>query len=420
MFHYEQENVRAQLLKGFFGLEKECLRISPEGNFVHTLHPFSKEEKNIVYDFCENQIEINTEISDSASGAVQELLEHTNHIKEVLAKLDEPELLWPFSNPPCIKNEEDIPMARHVAEAGYPDGYREYLATRYGRYKMSFTGIHINYSFGEELFQADFALSDETDYQEYKNNIYLAVAEGLALYGWIMTVLTAASPLLDGSYIEKGKERTTVFNGMSSSRCSELGYWNFFAPVFDYSDIRSYAKSIQSYVDAGYISAPTELYYPIRLKSPGKNSLEKLHTQGVNHIELRMIDLNPYEEAGLNEMDLEFAKLLIVWLACKEREHLETKDQVQAVQNFKNAAHYDLKTVNILWANSEVESVADAGVRVIEMMKAFYEEFQDERIMGILSFEEEKLLIPEKRYSWMVREEFEAGYVTKGLEFVKG
>ena len=58
---------------------------------------------------------------------------------------------------------------------------------------------------------------------------------------------------------------------MASVRCSELGYWNFFAPVFDYTNLTRYADSIQRYVDDGLIRYATELYYPIRLKPAGEN-----------------------------------------------------------------------------------------------------------------------------------------------------
>ena len=121
----------------------------------------------------------------------------------------------------------------------------------------------------------------------------MELAEGAAAYGWIMTAVTAASPLLDSSFVEKGRFGEDEFNGMASTRCSELGYWNYFSPIFDYTDIRAYADSIQRYVDQGLLAFPTELYYPVRLKPRGKNVLKVLRDQGVDHLELRMIDLNP-------------------------------------------------------------------------------------------------------------------------------
>ncbi len=418
MLHIDNEKVREKLLEGNFGLERESLRVLPDGSYSHTLHPFSREDKNIVYDFCENQTEINTAVYQSAEEAVDALYGYVKQIQKTLTELPERELFWPFSNPPFIKNEADIPIARHVTEAGYRDGYREYLADRYGRYKMTLCGIHVNYSFSEELLKADFELSDETDYQEYKNQLYVTLAERAASYGWIVTALTAASPVLDGSYFEKGKQGQTTFNAMASTRCSELGYWNYFTPIFDYSNIRNYAESIEQYVKDGLIAASTELYYPIRLKPAGKYNLKCLYENGVSHIELRMVDLNPYEPSGLSIKDLKFIQLFLVWLASTQGKHLDMKDQVQVAANFKNAAHYDLKTVKIVVPEGEILSVASAGKKVIGKMKEFYKDFPKD-VLDVLEYEEEKFIDPDKRYAWRIRHEYEENYVEKGLRLAE-
>jgi len=422
MFHFENEKVRSLLFAGRFGLEKESLRINPDGTFAHTMHPFPDDD-NLVYDFSENQIEINTEAADSAAEALELLYHYTRRIQQKIAGLPSPELLWPFSNPPYIRNERDIPIAGRNVRKELDEGYREYLADRYGRYKMTLCGIHVSFSFADELLKADFALSGHKDFHEYKNEQYLTLAEGLAAAGWIITALTAASPVMDGSYLEKGKEGTTIFNGMSSTRCSELGYWNYFTPVFDYTDIRAYADSIQRYVDDGYIAAPRELYYPIRLKSYGRNDLKRLHDRGVSHIELRMVDLNPLAPAGLDLRDLEFIHLLIVWLMCRPRRSLDPGYQIQAAQNFKHAAHYDLKTVKIVLPknvtqSSSSNSVADEGRMILQMMKEFYREYP-ESVRDILDFEELKFIDPETRYSWRIRREYEDNYVGKGLRLAE-
>ncbi|MGM9661135.1 MAG: hypothetical protein ACI3WQ_11095, partial [Faecousia sp.] len=347
MLHADHPKVRQLLLKGNFGLEKESLRVDEDGFLSHTSHPFPNDD-HIVRDFCENQTEINTSVTHSAAEAVQALVNYNSRIQKTLKRLPHREYLWPFSNPPYIRNEADIPVARFFGEQAGKTEYREYLSDRYGRYKMAFSGIHVNYSFDETLLREDFALSGEPDFDAYRNQLYVVLAEKAAAYGWLLVALTAASPLLDSSFVEKGKFDTDTFNGMASTRCSEMGYWNYFAPIFDYSNIRAYADSIQHYVDDGLLRFPTELYYPVRLKPRGVNNLNTLREDGVDHIELRMFDLNPLVPAGIDERDLTFAQLFLVWLASTPREFLSTKAQVQAVQNFKNAAHYDLKTVKIV------------------------------------------------------------------------
>ncbi len=414
MLHTENEIIRELLLRGKFGLEKEALRITPEGLFSNTANPFT-DEKHIVYDFCENQTEINTEAYDSSIQAVNKLEEYTVRIIRQLSKMKNTELLWLFSNPPYIRNEDDIPIARLDLNDPYKREYREKLDKRYGKYKMSLSGIHVNYSFDDELLLEDFKLSGYKEYNEYKNDLYIKLAKNAAIYAWIVTVLTAASPVVDSSYLEKKVIGGTVFTGMASLRCSELGYWNYFTPTFDYGNISAYAKSIDRYVEKGCLISPSELYYPIRLKPAGRYNLERLKTDGADHIEIRNVDLNPFIISGIDERDVEFIRLMLVWLASFEPPHMEICDQIQAAQNFKNAAHYDLKTVNIVLPGGLSESAFDLALYIIKNMENFYADFP-EKIQDILQFEKEKILIPEKRYAWIIRKQFADDFVKKGIK----
>lgn len=417
MLHAENPEVRALLLHGNFGLEKESLRVDENGYLAHTSHPFPYND-HIVRDFCENQTEINTPVLKSVHEAVESLNGFYTEIQKKLASLPNREYLWPFSNPPYIRNEEDVPIAHFEGGKASKTKYREYLSDRYGRYKMTFSGIHVNFSFADELLEKDFEISGEEDYAEYKNQLYVTLAERAAAYGWILVAVTAASPLLDSSFVEKGTFDRDTFNGMASTRCSEMGYWNFFAPIFDYSNIRAYADSIQRYVDDGLLSFPTELYYPIRLKPRGLNNLTTLREEGVNHIELRMFDLNPLIPCGVEEKDVSFAQLLLVWLASTPRQPFPDQAQVQAVQNFKNAAHYDLKTVKIVVPNGEVYTVTEAALKVLSFMREFYRDFP-EWIHRILDFEEAKFIDGDNRYAWKIRRKFADGYARKGLALAK-
>lgn len=416
MFHVDDEKVKNLLLRGNFGLEKESLRIDADGYMSHTGNPFSGS-LHIVRDFCENQTEINTGVCRSADEAVAELDGYYRRIQRTLKRLPQREYLWPFSNPPYIKNEEDIPVALFNGDKASKTEYREYLSDRYGRYKMTLCGIHVNFSFADELLQADFALSGCDDFTAYKNGLYVSLAEGVAEYGWLLVALTAASPLCDRSFNEKGKYGGSEFEGTASIRCSEMGYWNFFAPVFDYSNLSAYADSISRYVSEGYIASPTELYYPVRLKPAGKNDLRALKERGVNHIELRMFDLNPLISCGVDVRDVKFAQLLLVYLASTPRRKLSAREQVQAVQNFKNAAHYDLKTVKIV-SSGEVCTVARAAKVVFGDLRRFYAGYSAD-VLSVLDFEEAKIDDADNRYAWKIRREYDGGFVEKGLKLAR-
>lgn len=416
MFHIENDKIKELLFAGYFGLEKEGLRVTLSGNMSGTKHPFNHPK--IGRDFCENQTEIITAVYPSAEEAVGELYDLTAEIENVLADLPQQELLWPFSNPPYILRESDIPVARFDGEDAYKTDYRNHLSERYGRYKMTLCGVHMNYSFADALLQADYALSGETDFVKYKNDLYLHLARGMMEYGWILTAVSAASPLFDGSYMGKGEPGESVFDETASPRCSEYGYWNQFSPVFRFEDIKSYADSIRRYVDEGKILAARELYYPIRLKPKGDYDIERLSREGVDHIELRMFDVNPLKDCGVEIMDIRFAALLLIYIACIKAEPITEADQERAIRNFKSAALYDLQSAKIVSHKGEESSASDAGKRVIRMMRDFYKDLSEEAD-SILDFQERKFTDPQYRYARIIREKYAHGYVEEGLERAK-
>lgn len=449
MLHYENDTIRRKLFDGMIGLEREGLRVTEDGFFAQTPHPFDEHVPYIVRDFCENQTEINTLPKRTVSEAYDELLEQTRRIKSVLSKQKIREYLWPFSNPPYIHSEEDIPIARFTGEDAPKTEYREYLATRYGRYKMTFSGIHFNYSFDDALLRENFMLSGATDFIEYKNSFYVSLAASAQMYNWLIVAITAASPLLDSSYFEKGKCGHDVYNGMASSRCSDIGYWNFFTPILDYADLTSYVSSINRIVEDELIRSPSELYFPVRVKPSGSYSREALLQRGANHIELRMIDLNPLDEAGIDRRDVHFLQMFLVFLACKKPVKADANAQIKAIANTKNAARFDLKTVHLVSEGTMPLSIADAAIAVIDEMLNFFvpgcpannpaspeyekadlskkldspDSFKKSCIPDIeqtLLFERAKFTDIKNRYAWKVRTRFSGGFVRKGMQMITG
>lgn len=126
------------MLKGEFGLEKESLRVTPDGFLAQTPHPFINNP-NIERDFCENQVELITNVTDSIEEVWEELAILQKEAVKTLQHLETgKELLWPFSNPPYVKGEQDIPIANYRGTHIGKEQYREYLAKKYGKKKCSF------------------------------------------------------------------------------------------------------------------------------------------------------------------------------------------------------------------------------------------------------------------------------------------
>ena len=97
---------------------------------------------------------------------------------------------------------------------------------------------------------------------------------------------------------------------------------------------------------------------------------------------------------------------------------MSERDQVYSVQNFKRAAHYDLRTVSIENLSGQSVSFADEGKNMIEAMQKFYKDAPEE-VQQILEFERQKFIVPETRYAWILRKEYADDFVKKGLELAK-
>jgi glutamate--cysteine ligase len=416
--------LRPLAFDGNFGLEREALRVTEDGHMAHTPHPFPADHPRIVRDFCENQTEINTRVWPTAEEAVAELKALNGDILRVLGNGErvtengergtgDGEVLWPFSNPPPLRGEEDVVPAKFVGAQSGKSSYRDYLAAKYGRYLMTYCGIHVNFSFGNRLLEAGrVALPRDRD------ALYLHVAAGSVLWGWIVVALTAASPVADSSLFLLVGGGDDVFTGFASVRCGDLGYWNHFTPVNDFSSVDAYANAIREYVKRGQIAAPSELYYPVRLKPRGANRLETLVAEGIDHIELRCVDLNPLVGGLVDVRDIKFIQLFFLWCAGRPPARLTERDQAQATRNFKNAARYDLDLARISLPDGTSASVREIGLRLLSSMSRFFADFPQE-VEDVIAFEREKLEHPERRYAEQVRERFGGTFAQKGLAFAK-
>lgn len=405
--------------KGKCGLEKENLRITADGFFSPTPHPQELNTSFITRDFCENQIEINTPVSDSVIEAYDAMGRIDKKVKEIL--LPRGEYIWPFSNPPYIDDEDKIDIADFKGKERGKTEYRKYLAHKYGKRFMTFCGIHFNYSFTEELLKEIYKKLSPTikpdTFRHFKDNFYLDLSRKVSIYGWIMTFLTAASPIIDSSFVEPGIYDRSIFLGVASVRTSRFGYWNLFSPTLDYGSMDAYTGSIQRYVDDGRLKSASELYYPVRIKPSGPYDLTALREKGADHIELRMIDLNPFSPCGLEIMDIEFAELFLIYLSHIYGGYFTRNDQIQATENFKRAASYNPNNNYVIIPCGGRKSIRDAASDLLYSMSDFYSDASG-HVKDILDFQKEKLN-PEKRYANKIRQEYSQSYVKKVLASLK-
>lgn len=404
------------MFDGHFGIEKESLRVDQKGYLAHTNHPFM-DISNIDRDFCENQIEIITDVCDSVDEVYEQLTYFHNIAVKRLYNLEEgKEYVWNFSNPPYVKGEVDIPIARFDGNLRGKEIYREYLASKYGKKKMLFSGIHFNFSFSEDYLKELYRQSSEGAYKEFKDSLYLNLAKQVTRYAWLVVYLMSASPLMDGSYLRDEDIGKDVLSPYASGRCSEIGYWNDFVPVLNYGNLNDYVKSIQGYVDSGQLKSSAELYYPVRLKPAGENSLENLRDKGVNHIELRSIDLNPLSDIGLKKEDVEFLHLFLLYLTSLEEKEFEVFEQVMSIKNVKKAALFDDSKIQIETGWNQSGNIRDLAREVLEDMETFYRNLGAETAVNTVEYQKNKVIDHNERYAIKIMHQFKGGYVKQGLD----
>jgi len=307
------DRVKPHLLKARYGIEKESHRVDLSGNLAKTDHPktitLKDDHPYIQRDFSETQMELITPVTET----VEDLFHSLAAIHDVVYRsLDEGEMLWPLSMPPQLpEKEEEIVIAK--LENAENIRYRETLSQTYGRRKQMVSGIHFNFSFGEELVQALFhAQSEIKDVQQFEVEMYLKVSRNYLRYRWFLTYFYGASPQSEQNFFDDH----SLHEPVRSIRGSQYGYANSDDVQVSYSSLHNYISDLTSLVQRGLLSEEKEFYGDIRLR--GEQHVADFAERGVQYIELRNIDLNPFERYGISDEQVECFHLFLLYLLWKD------------------------------------------------------------------------------------------------------
>ena len=188
------------LLRGEFGIEKESLRVGADGYLASTAHPKIRR-KGISRDFGESQVEfisgVYTSLQDACIEicALQEIVE-----RAVYTRPEGKEYVWTYSNPPLYHGEDSIRIAEFSGAKKQKTTYRQYLAEKYGKVKMLFSGVHLNFSMPEEFFTLLHKKAPDLPKKRLKSEWYLKLCDVLMSDSWLLVALTAASPVAERQF----------------------------------------------------------------------------------------------------------------------------------------------------------------------------------------------------------------------------
>lgn len=334
----------AHLLKDIQrGIEKEGLRVDRAAMIAQTPHRpclgSALTHPHITTDYSEALLELITQPHNDHQAALDELL---NTHRWVYQCIDD-EVIWPGSMPCKLQGENSIP----IAEYGNSNNgimkhiYRQGLAWRYGRIMQSIAGIHYNFSLPDAWWQALYEQSDKAQsLQDFTSAGYMALIRNFRRHAWLLTYLFGASPALDASFfdgkphqLERLDVDTLYLPHATCLRMTDLGYKSVAQEQIKicYNQLDSYINTLGDALHIKYpdyetigikgenkeyrqlntnlLQIENEFYSEVRPKNPpkrGEKPLEALSARGIQYIEIRLLDINPYLPLGLDKTQNQF------------------------------------------------------------------------------------------------------------------
>lgn len=343
------------------GVERETLRINVNGALAQTPHNHglgsALTHETITTDFSESLLEFITPPEKDPKVTLAQLADVHKYVMKNIGE----ERLWPLSMPCFIDGDDNIPIAQYgTSNVGKMKTlYRVGLKNRYGSMMQAISGVHFNFSFPDEFWQA--WLPAAQGVEANKDTIsaaYFALIRNYRRFCWVIPYLFGASPAICGSFI-RGKDTKMPFKQLgrgthylpyaTSLRMSDLGYTNSeqsglnicYNKVDTYIDslrkaINTPSQKYQQFADkvngeyqqlnANVLQIENELYSPIRPKQPTE-SLEKptdaLAKRGVSYIEVRALDVNPFSAVGIDLAQFHFLDVFLTYCLTAPSEFMD-------------------------------------------------------------------------------------------------
>jgi len=331
------------------GVERETLRYKEDGRLALGLHPKSLgsalTNEWVTTDFSESLLEFITPVSNEVPTLLNQLAD-IHHFTQT--KL-EGEKLWPLSMPCYVGSEDDIQLAQYGSSNNgqMKTLYREGLKRRYGSLMQIISGVHFNFSFPESFWDTLLGEQPEDERKDAKSKAYFGLIRNYYRFGWLIPYFFGASPALCPSFI-KGRETNLPFEKIGETlylpkatalRLSDLGYTNsaqsvlkigfnsldqyldglnqaIRTPSEEFAEIGVKVDGQYRQLNSNVLQIENELYAPIRPKRVAKNGekpSEALARGGVEYIEVRSLDVNPFSSIGITEQQVRFLDLFLTW-----------------------------------------------------------------------------------------------------------
>jgi glutamate--cysteine ligase len=339
----------AGVLRGILrGIEKEGLRVRPDGTLATTPHPrglgSALAHPNITTDFSESQLELITD----AHTTVEALLQQLTELHQFVYRNIGDELIWCASMPCKLPAEEQIPLGRYGRSnmGRLKTVYRQGLSHRYGRRMQTISGIHYNFSLPVEAWPLlRSASGSQVAVERFQDAGYFALIRNFRRHSWLLLLLLGASPAVCGSFVRGhshglcGWDTGTNFAPYGTSlRMGRLGYQSdaqadlnvSFNCLGDYAQTlhRALTETYPPYEAIGLrdgdlykqlattlLQIENEYYGTIRPKrriASGERPLHALGQRGVEYVEVRLVDIDPFSPVGIGTQQMRVLDIFLL------------------------------------------------------------------------------------------------------------
>ena len=364
------EPANAALLCGIQrGFERECLRVDRSGQLARTPHPSALGSKLthpwITTDYAEALLEFITPPSAAPAFPLDFLTDIHRYSAQQLGG----EFLWAGSMPCKIGLDADITIANYGPSnaARFKQVYREGLGLRYGRAMQTIAGAHYNWSLPDAFWLALRDICPGPDnLQDYINQRYFGLIRNFLRYGWLIPYLFGASPALCQSFLQgHPSDLTELAPGTlygpfaTSLRMSDLGYQNHSQDklAISFNTIDEYTAALETAIrthdpyyeelgvrdgshwkqlNACLLQTESEFYAPMRPKRiglQGERPALALQRYGVQYIEMRLFDLNPFINIGIAPEQSLFADALLLMCLFRASPPITSREQGENDEN---------------------------------------------------------------------------------------
>lgn len=362
---------------GQVGVEKETLRVSPDGGIAQTPHPAALgsalTHPYITTDYSEALLELITPPRTDSTAALDFLRATQQFVYSHLGD----EILWATSMPCVVAGETSIPIARYgSSNAGtMKTVYRRGLGYRYGHVMQVIAGVHFNYSFTDELWPVlQQVEGDRGDLRSYRDRRYFGLLRNLQRLGWLIPYLFGASPAVCKSFLNGKPTTLSEFNANTyyepygtSLRMGDIGYQNNreseTGVKANYDGLDAYIASLDCAISTPYpgyekigvlvdgqyrqlnaniLQIENEYYSTVRPKQvleDNEKPICALRRRGVRYVELRSLDVNAFDPLGVHEDQLRFLEALMVLCLMQDSPPISELEREEIDYNELAAAH---------------------------------------------------------------------------------